>query len=407
MPDTSRSFLIRVALAFVVVVAGNVAFNVVMNVYDIFPTPTWAGLNDNKLGIDRHSRIAKAYAVARQQPEAIILGTSRAESTFDPTHPYFSGLRGYNLALPGAAVYEEYRYLQHATAGGQLKRAVLALDFQQFLEARQQISDDFSEDRLALDAAGRPQAPPLKDIVSLLASGSAFHESWWSFQRRRQPSIYRADGYRSDSNDIAAMLDKPGGQKEEFLAVEKRYLQMFRGKATALANTAALERSPLADVERILSWSEEHGIDIVIVIPPVHARQLALLRDAGLWESFESWKRELSELSSRHQHGERCPLVDFANVNAISSEVVPPAASKLAMRYWRESSHATRAAGTAMLDVLQAGETGMPDRLAYGDCLRPQTIEASLGGQRRRLAGWGESHPDDLAEIHSLSQQTP
>lgn len=402
MNKNHRIFLIRMVVVFSLLALGNLFFNILIDMYKIFGTPTWAGINSTKHGVDRHARIAKAYAVMQSSPEAAILGSSRAESALDPMHPLFSGQRTYNLAFPGAAVYEQFRYLQHAAHSGQLKKAMVALDFHQFLGNQQKLSSDFRENRLAVDAQGTFQSYPWLDAISLVASGSAFKESWWSLRHQRnQESIYRSDGYRNDSGDVPAMHGKKGGQKIEFLASERSYVRVYRSGASALTNYQLIKREPEKDVQDMLELGRQQNIEVVFVISPIHARHLALIKAMGLWERFENWKRQLALIVGEPTTNGQCAIRDFTTINEITSEAVQPEDSKIAMKWWRESSHASSAAGWKMLDVIQSGMSPIEN---YGDCLTPSGIDALLAREREALSKWENSNPADLAEIQNLAK---
>lgn len=400
MRSNHARFLLRMALVFGFLVVGNLVFNVVIDTYGIFGMPRLKSVNAEKLGFDRHARIAKGYAIPGNKPEAIILGSSRAESAFDPLHPYFSGLRTYNVAFPAAAAYEEFRYLQHASHGGHLKRAVVAIDYHQFVDQRQKISSDFSEERLALDASGEIQAFPWFDLISLAASGSAFKESWWAFRyQQRRKSIYRADGYRDDGDDIPSMMRNRGGQKYEFLASERGYVRVYRKGASAVSDYKWINRPPIDDIVAMRKLADEKNIDLIFVISPVHARHLALIKALGLWSSFEEWKRQLVAVAGGKLVGGACTLWDFASINAITAEPVPEDGTNTSMKWWRESSHVTSAGGAKMLDVIQSGT---PYEGQYGDCLTPERIDAVLLRQRIALDDWESKNPRDVAEIRGL-----
>src|SRR5574340_549039 len=84
--------------------------------------------------------MGKAGAVCRIQPQAVIIGTSRAEVGLDPKHPGFGGVPTYNLALAAMGIGEMDLTLRHAVhASPQLKQAVIALDFLMFNAYREAV----------------------------------------------------------------------------------------------------------------------------------------------------------------------------------------------------------------------------------------------------------------------------
>ena len=110
-----------------------VLMNYLIDPYSIYSAPRLDGINSNKPLLFKYLRLTKAHAIMRKQPDALILGSSRTEHGLDPEHPaLINKYNSFNLALTGASIYENLRYLQHANAVNPLKKVVLAVDFFQF-----------------------------------------------------------------------------------------------------------------------------------------------------------------------------------------------------------------------------------------------------------------------------------
>lgn len=398
-----QRYLVQLALVFFLTLALVAGFNILVDVHGVFGTPDIGGINAVKHGPDRHARIAKAYAVTGYRPHSVILGTSRAESLLDPGHPFFAGRRVYNLALPGASLYEQLRYLQHATVSGDLRSAYFTIDFHQFIAEQQRVSGDFSEGRLAVDSEGR-QTNTWHDVLSLLFGAPAFKDSWWSIRHQKShPSIYRRDGYRSDENDIPPMLEKPDGQRGEFRGSERGYVRVYSVRGSTVANSVPIARNPYDDLRVLQDWALRHRIDLTMIIPPVHVRHLLLIKELGLWSRFEDWKRQLADMRIASSTDKICRVWDFAMVMPVSTEEVPPSGSREPMRWWRESSHATVATGNKVLDVIAGAQEVVSESPPFGKCLVKEGLEAYLAAQRQALDSWAATHPGELAEIRQLA----
>src|SRR4051812_30054844 len=63
------------------------AFVVAVDPYCVFGSPSWQGFNVVRPYYEPHVDIAKPYQVRRLKPEAVALGSSRAEVGIDPRHP--------------------------------------------------------------------------------------------------------------------------------------------------------------------------------------------------------------------------------------------------------------------------------------------------------------------------------
>jgi hypothetical protein len=141
---------------------------VLVDPYYAFGSPNFSGINTVRPLYEDHVLVAKPYQVRRTKPDAIILGSSRAEVGLDPRHPGWAGKKVFNFGLPSATSYEVMLALLCAQAGQSPKQAVVGLDFfayniffprnQDYLEAR--FSGDGVEafaDFLASELAKRRQ----------------------------------------------------------------------------------------------------------------------------------------------------------------------------------------------------------------------------------------------------------
>ena len=102
---------------------------VLVDPYYVFGTPDIPGINVVRPRYENLLPAAKPYQVRRIRPDAVILGSSRAETGLDPRHPGWTGKNVFNFGLPGATSYEVMLAFLHAQASAPLKQAVVGLDF--------------------------------------------------------------------------------------------------------------------------------------------------------------------------------------------------------------------------------------------------------------------------------------
>ncbi|TFV38246.1 hypothetical protein E4K66_17780 [Bradyrhizobium frederickii] len=105
------------------------ALIVLVDPYYVFGTPDIPGINVVRPRYENHVPAVKPYQVRRIKPEAIILGSSRAEVALDPQHPGWSGKNVFNFGQPSATSYEVMLAFLHAQSVAPLKQAVIGLDF--------------------------------------------------------------------------------------------------------------------------------------------------------------------------------------------------------------------------------------------------------------------------------------
>ena len=102
-------------------------FNWWVDPYDIYHPaeyksndPTW---------VSKQIRVAKAYRIRQLKPQGIVIGASTSQLGIDPDHPGWSEkvYPRYNIAMPGANLYESFRYFQHSHALNPIKQVLIGL----------------------------------------------------------------------------------------------------------------------------------------------------------------------------------------------------------------------------------------------------------------------------------------
>lgn len=395
---------LRLLAAFVALLcAGLAGFNAFVDPYGYFDPPKISGVNELPLGFNHRPLLAKSLAVSELRPATIILGNSRAEAAYDPQHPAITLQPAYNLAIGGAGLSMLRRYYLEALAAGGLRQVILALDLTMFDPAAN-AADPSLDAVLLTDATGKPagDARKWRRLAFILLSGTASSDSWWSYTHQRKPvAIYSRSGLRDEAYDIAQVA-REGGPRQASRRVEASFLAGTLRDVES-ASFRASYGATLAALAEIVELSARHGIQLKLIINPIHARQTYALDAAGLWPLYENWKRDL--VSAAQRSPELVSLWDFSGVNSCTAENLPPDANPAsAMRWYRESSHFRRVLGNRVLDRV----FGRPDDGAcpgLGQRLEPATLAAALAAQRAALRHWVETQAADAAEIEDLAKQ--
>ena len=395
---------LRLLALFVALLCAVLAgFNTLIDPYGHFDPPKISGVNEFPLGFNHRPLLAKSLAVSELRPATIILGNSRAEAAYDPEHPALALQPAYNLAIGGAGLGMLRRYFLEALAAGGLRQVVLALDLSMFDPAAN--APDASLDTVLLtDATGKPEggARKWRRLAFVLLSGTASSDSWWSTTHQGKPvALYGRSGLREEAYDIAQVA-REGGARRASLRVEASFLAGSLRDVES-ANFRAGYGATLAALQEIVALSAQHGIQLKLVINPIHARHNHALDTAGLWPLYESWKRDLVAAAQRAP--ELVSLWDFSGVGFCTGESLPPNANPAsAMRWYRESSHFRRALGNRVLDRVYA----RPDDGAcpgLGQRLEAATLAVALAAQRAALRDWVKTHAADATEIEDLAKQ--
>jgi len=383
-----------------------VATNFLVDPYGIYDFINIEKFNANKPSMQSHLRMSKAYQVRNQQPQAIVLGTSRAEFGLDPDHPGFSHRPTYNLNLSGGNIYEILRYFQHAYTVSQISQVVLALDFFQF-DVNSENRPDFYEKRLAANLRGfaTNHRMPTRDLFDSLLTLDALLSSLNTISSQFQRPTYLRNGLIDPATTIRGKLIHIIGQRELFIINEQRYFnKTYDG--FSLRSDDGTSRS-LSNYRMLLGLAYAKDIDLKIVINPSHARQFETLAAKGLWPTFEEWKIQLVKINEEEAKGVgETPFLiwDFSGYSTYTTEPVPVSgdtASKMVW-YW-ESSHFTKELGNLVLDkIFESMPSQNKSALPFGVVLTSNNIDAHLRNIKRQRGIWRKTHPSDVSEIELL-----
>lgn len=116
-------------------------FNYIIDPYGIYNNRFF---NLEKIKQSPKMKLVKAIRVKNIKPKSIVLGTSRAETGFDPNHNYFMQ-PSYNFATSGSSMYENRLNFEYALKQGNLKKVLLVLDYRMFNSKTQKTTNDFEE----------------------------------------------------------------------------------------------------------------------------------------------------------------------------------------------------------------------------------------------------------------------
>jgi hypothetical protein len=174
------------------------ALVVTVDPYYVFGSPDLPGINAVRPLYEPHIPVAKPYQIRRINPDAVILGSSRAEVGLDPQHPGWAGRLVFNFGLPSATSYEVTLAFLHAQAGQSLKQAVVGLDFfayniffprsHEYIEARFSgdgveafadfLASELANRRQGRDTTARPRIDQVKPSPEPAEEDSASPADW-------------------------------------------------------------------------------------------------------------------------------------------------------------------------------------------------------------------------------------
>ena len=405
MPDRLyRTYFLRFLLVGGSLVMSLGLFNLVVDPFDLFRLIAISGVNTNKIMATKNMRMHKAYAVVRQKPQSIILGNSTAEAALSPEHPGFPVGPVYNLAIPGAPMYELLRNFEHAHAIRRLDTVLLSLDFSSFEIYPVQQQGDFNEDRLTTKrGAFSPWIALYKtDLLSSLFSLEATKMSLATLRKQGEAEECLDNGMRDWNISLRKMIMGKGivasfADTEDFLV---------RGVATRPADKGENGSRGKAYhyLEELISICYRDNIRLILLIPPNHVRRNVLLDLAGMGEQSAAWKKRvvaINEMLAKQNGTPPFSIWDFSGPSRYTTESLPRDEGKGKEMQWHwESAHYKRALGDLVLArvlPLPHSAQDVPDD--FGELLTSGNVETVLRKQAVALRGYSESHPRDIAEL--------
>jgi hypothetical protein len=363
----------------------------VMDPLGIYGSHRIEGVNALKPALKTRSRIFKTVEAASGRWEALIVGTSRADSAIDPHHAFFGGARCFNAAMSGQSLSESLALVRAAAQDGKLRHVLAVLDFE--------VANGYYEG--APDFVAANYRPWRRITLAMNMQMLALAAEMPLMQERevvlRDDALWLPDGryvYPPPRN----------GHRAATLWSEAEYIQksFFRGPERRFALATAASQ-PLEAVRELVRLAHARRIELTLAMSPVHARQLETIAAAGLGGASEDWKRSLvaiNEEEARLAGRKPFPLWDFWAYNAVTTEAFPALGDPRPMRWHFESSHYTPATGELMLERM-AGR-GPRD---FGTILDSSNIEAQIGAMRNARLQWRAGNPADVAEVEGIARR--
>lgn len=312
-------------------------FNRVVDPFWYYRDISIEGFNAVKTKFRRFERHVKPAILAREQPEAITLGSSFAEVGFDPENPAFTDngrLRGYAFAVAGADWGMVTCYLQYALRHAPIRRVVIGIH----------TTDNPPVECDAMVAAMGNAGPG-----QLLFSARALHASVQTVleQRKERPSHTAKGRYFYTRFDPGA----DGRFRELFnhrLRTRPCDLRLPEAGSAAPVPRASPKRAlNLEGLREVVRLARERGFELRLVVYPTHA--YALEMDELCGEEVERWDalRQMAEVVEQEAGSDAIQLWEFLGYNAVTGEPVGAL-----MKWWQNPFHFNAETGDLVLGAM-------------------------------------------------------
>jgi hypothetical protein len=341
-------------------------------------------------------RVIKAIEIARhKQPlDILFVGSSRVAFAFDPHSALLAEMQTYNAGLNGSHSYETGIVVRYALDRvPNIRRIVWNIDFEEFFRPLG-VEADFAQSGLA----GTPLASGYaRHLLSYEALRKSFDAAASALRGGFLPYI-DIDGFYVHERSEAATRALDHALMPRLRHFYPNYV--FSGQRLY----AELLDARLSDLDATLAYARARGIDVDIVLMPVHATRLEVYSLGGLLPLFESWKQALAQnlaAAARSPGAATVRAFDFTPITVLSLEDFPPPDSGKRTRFFLETLHPGPLVGDMIVARL-LGRTPPIDMPGFGVPLQEAVTPERLAEERAKLQAWEDSRPELVAEIRNL-----
>jgi hypothetical protein len=388
---SARQFTIRFLSGLAVLLALIALFNCIVDPFWYFREVEIKGFNAVKTQFEHYERHVKPALLIRDQPEAIILGSSFSEVGFDPTNPLFTDqgkLKSMNFAFAGSPWGMELCDFEFAVTHAPIKRALVG-----FLPGSLPLED------CAKDYPSIGQV----SMAELLLSNTALQASIDTVtQQNRQPGvgIPTREGMYVISHSRNATTDR--GFHEMFLNLVKMYRRQNKRNcphpttSTSIPGSLAAAPLDLDGLKRLIETARDHNIDLVLYAYPRNAFLMELENQCDDQDSrWQALKQIVELVDLEANQGAHVKAYQFYGYNDITAEPV----IRRVTRYWHDSGHYTFEVGNIMLADMYGGT-----KPEFGRQLRSTDIDEEYQAFLRGRTDYLKRHPEFMLTMQKLLQ---
>jgi hypothetical protein len=350
------------------------------------------GFNAVKTQFADYERHVKPLLLAREKPEAIILGSSFSEIGLDPTNPFFTDhgrLKSMNFAFGGAPWGMVQCEFEFAVAHAPIKRALVG-----FIPGNLPLVD------CAKDYSSIGQI----SAIQLLLSDSALQASINTiFQQDRMPSHSREGMYYMPPLHHSA---PDHGLREHLLQGIRRYhhggnLQCPKpaGTASIRGNLDSNEAVDLSGLQRMIRTAQKHGIELVLYAYPKHAYMMELENRCDDQDTkWQALKQIAKLIDAESASGDNVRAYQFYGYNDITAERMEGSHA----RYWHDPGHFTAEVGNnLLLDMFGGGSPKL------GHLLSAATLDSEYQDFLQGRTNYLTHHPKFMTDFNNLVSTSP
>ena len=395
-------FLIILFLSVVQVLLVITVFNWWVDPYGIFHVAEY----DPKkpIWVSKQLRLAKVHRLKQLKPQGIVLGSSSSQLGIDPSHPGWDQdvYPRYNAGLPGASLYETFRFFQHSQAVSHPKQILIGLDFITF-NIFYSLSNDFNESHMAVSKEGKPQDSFSNNFFLPLLSMPALKASQRKLFYVGEGTHY-SNGMENPQVKARGLSNNRGAMVGTIKKVVFNLVMPPPGHRFCLYDGGGNNPNFLY-LKKILEISKENGADVRLFIQPAHAFLMEVLRVLRRMEDYEKWERELiaivEDVNNRYAESREFPLWNFGGYNSLTmTEIPPPEDPTRSMNWYFDIPHYKKSLGDLIQDrVFNFHQTGRVVPEDFGTLINSKNIDRHQKVQKLKQRDYMKTYQEDIKEL--------
>lgn len=406
-----KHYLQVLAATFLLVGLLCAGLNYLVDPYGLFGTRRIDGFNELKPAASERVRVIKPYMATRATPNVVIGGNSRPEMGLNPQSECWKETDQpvFNTGIPGADVFMQTRYVQHAVESGNARRVLFGVDFLDFLVDVSKHTGEIDWNRLGRGFDGRLRAGREKqsgipvsfqwteDLLSGLFSMVALGDSVVTLAAQREPNAAtrRADGFNPAQDYLPIIHNE--GQAVLFMQKNAEVRKRLQPEGLGVLDADGGQTMPLLALRRLLQWTKSRDIEVVLFINPYHSDYLVQIEASGKWALLEEWKRQLAVVADEYG----VPLWDFNAFDPYSTENPPSRNDRQSMLKWYwEPAHYRQELGDLMLASMLDRTCGKTVESAqFGARINQAKLHHHLDGLRSDMHRFIDRNPQVLSRL--------
>ena len=366
------------------------AFNRIVDPFWYYQDVEIESFNQIKTKVERFERHVKPQILLREQPQAIILGSSFAEIGFNPENTDFNKqgqLKAYNFAFAGSGWQRTFCYFKYAVENAPIQRIVLGIHPQTALPVI-----DCSKQLPEINAFS--QAKLLLSLTALKASISTIrkqktHESTHTkkgmyFYTRNKPGaehrfheFFKSELYQNPACDL-----KPLNALPTFLALP----EMLADKT---------EVGDFSGLEELIKLAKDKQIQLALFAYPKHGLSMELdilcNNTLKIWQGF----KQISQLLPANNSVKLWSFFDYNNYTTETINGKHPA-------FWQDPEHFNHEFGDQLLETMFSSQSIAN---SVGQQVSAQNIDSLYQRYKQQREQFLIENPHLLSELQQILHQ--